>query len=165
MSTNRITKDIASEITKQMLSEKREKLQKLEEKRQDEINRLGLLKVPEEVIELHKKHPQYFNGSNSRVSLNGNYIGWVNSKIPSTGKSLFVEDQKSIFFKLDDQYNKLEEEINTIKLELEVTIFEFRTFKRLKEGFPEAAQHLPKEENKAVVSKNVPDLLNKLNNL
>jgi hypothetical protein len=161
----RITKFLSSEIASKMLSEKKEKLLKLKNEKinlvVDYINSLA----PKEIIDMYKKYPDYFNKDSVQVIVCGKSVGYFNCL--RSKYSYSIDDQKlsDKLLKLEDRIKKLQDEIKKIKKELEVTIFKFTTYKKLREGFSEAAKFLPDDEKENLPAINISDLMDRINNL
>jgi len=62
---SRITKEIASEMAKKLTSKKTEEINALENELQTKLQEFILKKIPKELLDLFKKHPNYFNKTSS----------------------------------------------------------------------------------------------------
>ena len=78
---SRITKDIAHEVARKLTSKKTEEINKIEKELQLKLEGFLLEKVPKEIMDLFKKHPNYFEKTSSfRISGNGFNYEYLQTK-------------------------------------------------------------------------------------
>jgi hypothetical protein len=167
----RITKDVAEETAKKMISKKSLELKKLSSDFSDKIRKMKVKQIPKNVIETYEYFPDYFNACFS-VYLKG--VGFNNDcikvqKYPYNGNYyLELNSNTSVVSnELLKQFNKiksLEKEIKDLKLEIETALYStLRTYKRVEESFPEALEFLPPmNNNKTALVVNLSSLRDKI---
>lgn len=144
----RITKAIAAQMADAMTKEKRTEISKAWDELKAECLDILHRRTPKDVVELSKKHPEFFNFRTSislgitfgykSVGLDGSYIeSSVSSHLPMS-----KGDVKKIG-KLLSRHDDLNKEVNKLKLDLENTLYALKTYKRVTEAFQEAVPYLP----------------------
>lgn len=148
----RITKTMAHEVAIKLTEKKKEEVKVLKEALEDEMFSLGLSKCPQDVIDLFKKRPAFFNTS-SYIQLSGSGFDYerFNSKeeFPSDASNRSIDPGKTLGKKLRMLADKIEEKdeaYRALKLEIENTLFSLRTSDNIKKVFPEAFAFLPAEK-------------------
>ena len=161
-----ITKAIATEVAEKLIQKKGLELIELKESLKLKFEDIVLKSIPKEVIDFYKKYPNYVE-TRQTFLLSGNgfdykYLYTKNS-IPSF-KSSFIPNERDaiILHGLWNDISNKEKEYKKLLSEIEIALFSLRTYKRVKENFPEAFVFLPNSvSNKLVV--NISDLRNKIN--
>lgn len=145
---SRITNQLAEEIAKAMVAKKEESLKNLKgeisKKVSDEILRL----VPKGIQELYAKFPKYFRTTSSiQLTGNGCNYEWISldQDIPVQNTNYFNPEPKFAkdIILLINKKDKFKKELEELKLSIENALKQLRTFKNVRESFPEAAEFLP----------------------
>ena len=165
----RITKDVAEETAKKMISKKTLELKKMKSDFSDKIRKVKVKEIPKQVIETYEFHPNYFNKIGI-VYLRG--LGFNNDPIsvqnyPYDNNYYLELTEKNGVSILLIEFNKiksLEKEIKDLKLEIETALYStLRTYKRVEESFPEALEFLPPiNNNKTALVVNLSSLRDKI---
>lgn len=163
----RITKQIASEVAKQLLAEKRKENDKNWIELSKKVYESVLKTVPKEIIELHEKHPSFVRTSRS-IKLIGNGF---NHEYVNTSKEFPCEHYSKNYvptakegvewIKLLNDYNDGKESIKKLNSEIELALYNLRTYKAVQENFPEAYELLP-EKTSTALSINISDIRQKI---
>ncbi|OYX86772.1 MAG: hypothetical protein B7Y83_00090 [Flavobacteriales bacterium 32-34-25] len=165
---SRITKQIAESTALALVKGKYSKLSKKETEFKQMIEELLLNKIPEDVLKFFKKYPNYTETSNT-VVLSGN--GWnferiaLKNEIPAIhgGQIQYLPEPETAvkLLSLFNGHKDLKKQIERLKKDLEITIFNLRTYKSVQENFPEAFELLPKIVNNSV-QLNLSDIRNRI---
>lgn len=162
----RITKEIASEVAKKLTSKKTEEIKTLENELETKLEGFILKKIPKEVLDLFKKHPNYFNTTYSfRLSGNGLNYEYLQTKnsIPYTGNNSFLPsiEEAELLLSLNNKINDLKQKKSELFREIENLLYNLRTYSKVNSEFPEATPYLPNLiTNK--LSVNISDVRDKL---
>jgi hypothetical protein len=164
----RITKQIANDVALKLLEKKREVLKEKEKNISFRLRHMVEKHIPICVLDLSKKEPNYFTWSDN-VSINGNGFNYkhfdLDKEVPSKHRfnTLFEpnETEAKELSSLINMFEKEKEEIKNLQKEIEITLFNLRTYNKVSENFPEALPFLPKGQNTSL-SLNLSDLRNKL---
>jgi len=158
---SRITKEIAENVTKELLAKKVEKKHELL-KEIGEITRQELiLSVPPKVMELfNQKEEKIFFKTESNIYLTDfSKLGVYFSPIPkSDGNYYYKFTNEETRKKVDVLYKKyiaLEKQIEQLKEEIKHSLLALKTFKRIEEQFPEAFKFLPKDNSAFLPALNI----------
>jgi len=152
---SRITKEIAYQVAKKLTEEKQKEIDLLNKSMGELVYSVVLKTIPEEVITCYNKHKTYFD-TNSSVRFNGNGFNFQYFNMP---KSLPLpdrmispndEDSKGILAQFNNIQNK-DKELKLLRKEIEVALFNLRTYNQVEKEFPEAFPHLPKPPNTALI--------------
>ena len=152
MST-KISKQRANEVSKNMSDSVIEpKKKELKLKLEAILEPFILAKIPKEIIELHAIYPSYFDKTSTfRPVLNGNgeFGVSMSKKYPSTGGyGVQIEISKEAYSKMLSIYRKIEDLSSKryeIQRNIEATLLQLSTFKKINENFNEAMEFIPKE--------------------
>lgn len=164
----RITKDEAREIALKLTSKKKRVFTDLETSFLQKIEDELMLKIPADIKKVFKSNPGYIT-KESYVKISGN--GWnfqsfsLRNSIPSPNRNThqFTPELK-LATELMKEYNHFEElktEYKKLFEEVERTLYNLRTYNKIKEVFPEAAEFLPKSKETQITI-NLTDLRNRL---
>jgi hypothetical protein len=166
---SRITKEIATQVARDLTTKKREELKVLDTKFRSELKRMYVEDVPNEIKEISVKHRKYFD-FRSRISLNGvNGFGYESYSIdgevivPTSGAyyTNISSDNAKILKKLENEFQDKKKELNELIKDLEILLYSLRTYSKVSEQFPEAIPFLPFRTTSALAI-NIQDLRNKL---
>ena len=163
---SRITKDIAHEVARKLTSKKTEEINKIEKELQLKLEGFLLEKVPKEIMDLFKKHPNYFEKTSSfRISGNGFNYEYLQTKnsIPYCGNNSFTPtaEQAKPLMELNNKITDLKKKKSELFREIQNLLYNLRTYSKVISEFPEAEPFLPKTiTNKLIV--NISDIRNQL---
>lgn len=148
---SRITNEMAEQIAKAMTSEKLEAIKKLESEISEKTREEVLKTIPKEVKDFFKKFPEWTQRDGS-VRLNGNGCDHERVRVetvPSKNNGTVYHNPSNEFaseiLKLINKRDKLKNDLSTLKKSIENALKQLRTFKKIREAFPEAAEFLPKD--------------------
>ena len=152
MST-KISKQRASDVSKSMSDSVIEpKKKELKLKLEAILESFILSKIPKEVVGLYQIYPSYFDTTSTfRPVLNGSgeFGVSMSKKYPSTGGyGVQIEVSKEAYSKMLNIYRKIED-LSSKRYELqkniEATLLQLSTFKKINEKFNEAMEFIPQE--------------------
>ena len=143
-----VTKAIATEVAIKLVAKKKEAIEKLEKELKSLTVDAYKKTVPKEVLDVFEKYPDYIRTS-TYCSLSGHGWDWQILKfgvtLPKKNNSGTQFDAKTseklrkLFDKIQADSTKMRKTLH----EIEVTLFNLRTYKRVEENFPEAFALLP----------------------
>lgn len=157
-----ISKDIARRIALSLLSKKKEKVDKLKSDFSFKIREMYFKTLPKEVQEFSKKHPTFCK-TNSVIKIigagwNHEIIGIENCVSTSNGYGQtyleLKEDKAAQLKKQFVAFNDAKKEYDNAVSVIQNTIYSLKSFNKIKESFPEAAELLPEETKKELVNIN-----------
>jgi len=149
-----ITKILASQLTTELLKQRKEKVNEVTKELQLEITEIYKSTLPKEVLAVFKtKNKQYLNEI-SYVHLHGSglnhqlvsFVEWLPS---CSNNSTFIVPTKYLnkIVPLVNKEAELKEKLRNDEKVIKATILSLRTFAKVKDAFPEIA-HLLKENPK-----------------
>lgn len=152
-----ISKTLAQEIADKLLEDKKKHLEELWREWDALVENLYEASVPIEIRELSMKFPQYFNKisyfrlSTGAIDRRGSFKSSQIAEMTVWGSQikLLPENIKTVsvkFFEIEDYRKK----IDTLENEIIGTLLGLKTYSRIRESFPEAAQHLPQKTTTAI---------------
>ena len=152
MST-KISKQRANEASKNMSDSIIEpKKKELKLKLEAILEPFILAKIPNEIIKLYAIYPSYFDKTSTfRPVLNGSgeFGVSMSKKYPSTGGyGVQIEISKEAYSKMLSIYRKIEDLSSKryeIQRNIEATLLQLSTFKKINENFNEAMEFIPQE--------------------
>lgn len=167
---SRITKEIAENVATKLVQSKKQVIDCLRKKLENEVKEHVIKEVPLEVMLVFNKNPNFIRVER-RVEISGN--GWnfqsvyLDKAIPCNNnyKINFIPEAKIanelllIFNEISDK----EKEIKLLKNDLINTIYNLRTYKSVELNFTEAFELLPKIINNSV-QLNLSEIRNRLKN-
>lgn len=163
---SRITKEIAKEVAIKMTSKKYEVIKPLQNELSSNLETFVKRRIPKVVLELYSKYPKYFEATSSfRMVGNGFNHGYLHTKknVPFGSNDVFepTAEEAKILLKLVNEITDLLQEKKDLIREVEITLYNLRTYVKINSEFPEATPFLPKNiSNKLIV--NINDIRNKL---
>jgi len=166
---SRITKEIATQVARDLTTKKREELKVLDTKFRSELKRMYVEDTPIEIKELEVKLPQYFEKRN-RIGFNGtNGFGYEvysieGTVIATTNGAYYTKistENAKILSSLNNEIQDKKKELNSLVKDLEVLLYSLRTYAKVSEQFPEAIPFLPFRTTSALAI-NIQDLRKKL---
>jgi hypothetical protein len=166
---SRITKDIASYVAKQLLASKTDQLKAIKKEEQAYIRSVYLKQIPESVMDCYNSNPGYFRCTGS-LYINGPGLP-IGHKTYSIGDTLpcvtgdritITERESNKIIKFEDTVADMQKEINELRDNIEVSLYNLRTYNNVEKEFPEAFEHLPAAPANTALAINVKDLRCKL---
>lgn len=141
-----ITKTQAEEAAVKLTATQQKEYDKARKETQTCFTELYLATIPEEVKSLFEKYPSYFV-SRKEFQLHGNGFNWqhVNTlkEVPCAKRAYSPEPKEAEkLLKLLNIEAEKRSELEKLRSEIEIALNSLRTFKRIKESFPEASKYL-----------------------
>jgi hypothetical protein len=149
---SRITKQIAITTDSELVKGKIEKVRELKKLFEDRLKLEVLKTIDKEILHFSQKHPSYvrkstdvkivgngFNHESASIDIslptcNGNYATYFNPEVKVAEELM----------QLMRTYKKEKDLVNKLKKDLEIIIFNLKTYKAVQENFPETFEVLPK---------------------
>lgn len=152
---SRITKEIATATAIALLKPKHNRLKDLRQQLSDKVTEAYLETVPHAVVEQFKKYPEYFRKASSvRFNCPGfNYEYYTtNAQVPDTNSMAKIGTQQgNKILALSAKLKDAESDYKSIKNEIEVALYAFRTYANVEKEFPEAFVLLPSKVSQAIM--------------
>jgi hypothetical protein len=151
---SRITKEIAHATAVSLLSDKKENIKKLKEQLREMVTSAVKKTIPHEVMEMYKKHPDYFNThTNTRFNCAGFAYEYYNfNELPDNGDNPTIGTQEgNKILALSNKVADAESKYNSLRNEIEIALFAFRTYANVEKEFPEAFALLPEKMSQTVM--------------
>jgi len=150
----RITKQIAQDVASKMLVDKYKSIAELDKELGLRVQDYLTAKIPAEVNTVFAKHPDYFDSRRSYYlygeGLNCKSVT-IPQSLPSVGSSFTVKpEQAKEIVKLSNKRDDLHEAYKKALREVEVLLYNLRTYANVTKSFPEALPFLPVGQNTAV---------------
>lgn len=146
---SKISQAAAADAAKKITEPIRKQIEALNDSLRVELGTIVRKSIPKEVLALFETHQNYVkSGTSFRVygnGFNGQYLP-TDKRYPETGNNDTVTPTKEEAKKLQDiisKKEKLSEQLQTTRTEIEKTIISLGTYNRVKEQFPEAYPYLP----------------------
>ena len=163
----RITKQIASEVAKELVAKKRKENGKVWIELCESIYESIKKKIPKELIDFSNKYPSYTRMSQI-VKLVGNGFNHesinLNNAFPCRDWSLTyvpTNEEGEKWIKLFNKYHEQRESISSLHRDIENALYNLKTYKAVEENFPEAYKFLP-EKITTSLSINLSDIRQKI---
>lgn len=137
MATTTLSNEKIDAIADKLVSGMNEELNSSMDRLSKELYDLLKSKIPTDVLEMHKKYPQYFRCFRYVYLHRSIYF----EKYLPGNDNLFdnlSEEEKALFNLKAEDYEKQRKEINIYKNRIICTLSKLRSVKRIKENFPEA---------------------------
>lgn len=166
-----VTRTIAEEVAIKMVEPIIERIKEKKAEMHKMADEVVKASLPKEVKECFEKYPNYFRTANS--------VTLVNGKLETRVKCSSFPPNGNDWYPYINCPNKISEKIKLLDLEVEdakkdrektensivSTLLSLRTFKKVKECFPEAYEHMKKYEEspKAVLAVPVDNILQTIN--
>jgi len=147
----KITISLATAIASKMAAAVyAERIDKAKKELKDQVSECVFAHIPEEVLEVSKKHPSYFN-RRDYVSLVSGTVQLWNFKCeshPSWDSNIvsITNKQMERVNLLNKKLTRLSGERDSFKHKVETTLISLGTYKRIKESLPEAYAYIPTEK-------------------
>jgi len=160
-----ITKTIATEVANKLLENKTLAMKEAKDKVSAAFDKIYLSRIPKEVLNVFEKHKEFIkSGKDFQLQGNGFDWNWVQTskELPKT-KNAFQpneEEAKSLLV-LINTFEALVKEKRELLAEIETSLSNLKTYKRIQDNFPEAFTLLPSvTENRLTI--NLSELRNKI---
>jgi len=155
----RVTREIAENVSKALLKNKKEAIEIMEKELAEKATHLADSKIDNKLMTAFEKHKMYFCTTetvkfNAIINDTHQFIQIsIGKELPRKSEgswviNLTVEDSE--FLNLEDLKKKIEKARETYSKSLEIvqeTIYGLRTYKSVEQNFPEAFELLPKSTN------------------
>lgn len=166
-----ITRNISEQVAEKMVTPMLAKINLLSEKRQILANDAIQNSLPKDVKECFERHKSLFLKSSVATLCSGRHevkIEKVSSFPASTSWYPHIEVEGQVLERIDKlrlNINKLVDEKEKTYNSIVSTLLSLRTFKRAKEQFPDAYEHLKEYEElgKTAISLPIDDILSTIN--
>ncbi len=150
----RITKEIAQEVAVRMTEKKKNEIESLHKKLKDTVHKYVEKQIPKDVLSCFKKNKGYFHTRTSFQFIGNefNYESYsCNSELPYSKYQMApdVEAAKAIL-QIKHEMDKKNTERNSLKNEIEVALYNLKTYNAVEAEFPEAFKLLPKRITQAL---------------
>jgi len=143
-----ITKTLASEIAAKLTTKKLEELNALRVDARKYFENLYLSEIDNSVLELFAIQPEYFNSAyHFNLMENGFNHERIQTINPVPYKSSYYKvpkSESSILRAKLDAVTTAEDNYKKLKLDVAATLVSLRTYKKVSESIPEAAEFLPR---------------------
>jgi hypothetical protein len=158
---SRITKEIAENVTKELLSKKVEKKSELLKEIGAITRQELILSIPMKVMELFSQpeEKRFFQTESSVYLMDFSRLRVSFSPIPKSDGNYYYkftnEETRKKVGVLYKKYIALEKQINQLEDEIKHSLLSLKTFKRIEEQFPEAFKFLPKDNGAFLPALNI----------
>lgn len=165
---NRITKDVAEVVTKELLKDKRNEVNELKKQLHKTCRDYYLEQLPKDVINLFSKFRDYFRTTTSiRINGPGLPVGYkyyqLGESLPQSFDNISVnEKQAEVIIRLESKIADKEKALSKLTADIESALYNLRTYKNVEKEFPEAFKLLP-EKPITTLAVNISDLRSQLN--
>lgn len=164
---SRITKAIASDVAKQLVSKHQEELKALRTERSKAITELYEKTIPESVLKCFKTNCSYINFQSSIRIIGSGFEKYNNyslsKELPYNGSYLEVsEADGEMILSMDNIIDDKKRAMNELDKSIEVALFNLRTYNNVEKEFPEAFKLLPKQSINTSLAINLKDIRCKL---
>lgn len=150
----RITKQIANDVAIKMLADKKKSINEIDRELGLTVQNMLVAQIPAEVLTVFAKHASYFDSRRS-WHINGEGLNWEVVTIPEslpykggafTPTSEQAKELVKIINKQKDKHTAYKKAVR----ELEVLLYNLKTYANVTKSFPEALPFLPVGQNTAV---------------
>lgn len=162
---SRITKLIAENVAVKLTEKQALEIKELKTELSNKFTEIYLKTVPKEILDLHKKYPDFIE-TRSSFQMSGNGFQYqslsLNSSFPAKNHCFSPNEvDAKMLLKLLNEIDKKKSELSKLKTEVEALVFGLRTYAKVNSEFPEATPFLPKTITSALMV-NISDLRKKL---
>lgn len=164
----RITKEKAKLVAERLTSKHNDVINEKKRLLDEYVGQTAVSKIPEAVKQMFKEFPKWVK-SQRHVSLS-NYLlndyyyrnHNISVEIPYHESFCVSDEEAEKVVKMVDEIKTLTRERELLIKDIEVTVYNLRTYKRCETDFPEAFKWLPMEKPTAEVSIKIDDIRKKL---
>lgn len=169
---SRITRSIAEEVAKKLLIKKREKNQKRYDEISEILTSVQESKVPMGIMKMFNDiKTKHFFKTHSTVNINGeglnhDYIHLCREvpSVTSYGPSIILEKELALnISKRLQDWKSHRNKLNDLETQTVETLVALRTYKKVQDLFPDAAQYLPKVETTCANLQCISLIVNEIN--
>lgn len=163
----RITKQIATDVAKQLTAEKQLEITTLENKQKEYVTELYLTWLPKGVFECFNKSRSFFR-TTSYVYVSGHGLNHsqfqLSKELPqgAISERPMSEQQAKDLIDYDNKISDLKKALNELKKSIEIALFNLRTYGNVQKEFPEAFKLLPNSPVLTGLMVNIKDIRCKL---
>lgn len=164
----RITKQIASDVAKELVAKKSKENGKVWIELCEKIHKSILKTIPKDLLEISEKYPNYIKGSQV-VKIIGNGFNHesinISKTFPCTDWSRIytpTEEEGKEWISLFNKYHDERKKISELYRDIENCLYNLKTYKAVEENFPEAYKYLPVKIATSL-SINLSDIRQKIN--
>jgi hypothetical protein len=164
---SRITKSIAEEVARQLVKERENEISQLKKNLSHYVTMLHIDRIPENVMKAFKSNGSYINSQQTMYITGAGFDRWfkvtMEKTLPYNGESLEVNDVDGNAIK--DADNLIQDKIRAkeeLRQNIEVALFNLRTYNNVEKEFPEAFKLLPKQSVNTALAINLKDIRSKL---
>lgn len=169
-----ISKSSAREISRAIVNfHKMSHFNALKEAFDDALITEYMKEVPESVRDFFSKFPHYCS-TTYRISIQGNGWSYTDCSL-SNNKVVPFNENNQVFYPNEEQGERLlklyrlytaeNKNINELRSQIQTTLLELKSFKKIRENFPIAIPYLPSLEAQLIPIINLTDLVSKITNL
>jgi hypothetical protein len=166
---SRITKQIAEAVAKALLEQKSNELKELNILLTQQVRSFYIKSIPQGVLDLYAGSPKWFKEVSSirltGVGISDMYHYYsIGDSLPNPANIIFNlnDKQAEIVASLDSQISDKKKKINELKANIEVALYNLRTYKNVEKEFPEAFKLLPEIAYNTSLAINIKDIRCKL---
>ncbi len=164
---SRITKAIAEDVAIKLVKERENEISQLKKNLSHYVTNLHIDRIPDSVMKAFKTNASYIN-SQQTMHINGSGLDRffrvnMEKTLPYNGEHLEVTDEQCDIIKAS--HNLIEDKKtakNRLQSEIEIALFNLRTYNNVEKEFPEAFKLLPKQSINTALAINLKDIRCKL---
>lgn len=157
-----ISKAIARKVSYKLVEKQKQLLEDLERQFAKEVYDVYVSNLPDEVVEMSAKHPQYFTFTNSIRIIGFGFDEWV--EVPDDIEVICNQGENSraevkfrqpIYKKakaIKSRIVKEKKDYNKTRYQLEEMLLRLRSYKKIIQAIPQAAEHLPDKSTVEVLT-------------
>lgn len=169
---SRITKEVAEQVAKNLIEPKVQEKAKLSQLLTNHLRDYYLTTIPEDVlIEFHKNKDYFSTCYSIRIQGEGVSDAYtyysIGEELPTSNKKDRIQlppktAEKAV--KLIDSIRDKKTEIEKLSREIQIALYNLRTYKNVETEFPEAFKYLPEAKVNTALAINIKDIRCKLDN-
>lgn len=159
----RITKQMASDVAKQLCAEKQNQIDGLKKQQADYVTALYLSWLPQDIKDAFAKHQSFFRKTSSFYlsghGLSHDYFNLSGQQPDGTLiNQKFSAEQAKVIVDYGNKISDLQKNVRELQRGIEVALFSLTTYKNVERGFPEAFKLLPADKAVTGLMINVKDI-------
>ncbi len=156
----RITRQIADQVSTEMLAKKSEKLDQLNDLLAKELRTECLKTIPSDILDLYLNYPDCFT-TTSNCYIDG-YPHKIGEYLPSVhGNSFKILQTDKIKHLIKQKFEK-KKELNQLKRETYTVVLSAKTLNNLKKIMPKAVDFIKVESDLLLPAVNIENLMNRI---
>jgi len=166
----RITKEIAANVAKQLVSSKKEEIKSLKSQQSEFITTIYEASLSELIKQAFKKHKGFLYTTTSiRLIGSGLPVGYKSYQLTkvlpqcnSCGQFPMNDEQADVIINFSNKIEDLEKSTHELQNNIEAALFNLRTYNNVEKEFPEAFKLLPASKVNTGLMVNIKDIRCKL---